>query len=98
MANIIPFQGYLPPPEIAKKVSSIEIYDPWVKEKLDLNNKKIKKTNHLKENNYDSIIIAVAHKIFYEIGAKKIKKLGLKNSVIFDIKCLFSKKTFDLRI
>lgn len=39
---------------------------------------------------YDGIIIAVGHDSFVKMGIKAIKGFGKKNSVIFDIKSIFS--------
>ena len=43
-------------------------------------------------NKYDAIVIAVKHNKFKEIGLSKIKKLGKKNFVLFDLKYLFPNK------
>ena len=47
---------------------------------------------------YDAIIIAVAHTQFKEMGIKKIRKMGKKNCVIFDLKYLFDKSETDVRL
>ena len=52
----------------------------------------------LKSNYYDGIIIAVAHKIFRDMGKVKILNLCKKNHVIYDLKYLLSKDQVDLRL
>ena len=58
----------------------------------------IKTISNLNLGKYDSVIIAVAHLKFFKMGSKKIKSLCKKNSLIFDVKYLFPKGTFDLRL
>ena len=36
-------------------------------------------------NKYDIVILAVSHKYFLNLGFKKIKNFGVKNSIIYDI-------------
>ena len=84
--------------KLRKLGCNLDLYDPWVV------NKEIKKTYNisistkLKQNKYDGIIIAVAHKKFKKIGIKIIKSLCKKNHVIFDLKYLFKKNQIDLRL
>jgi UDP-N-acetyl-D-glucosamine/UDP-N-acetyl-D-galactosamine dehydrogenase len=83
---------------LKKYTDNIDLYDPWVdSEEI----KKIYGTNTqqiLDKNNYDGVIIAVAHKIFIEIGKIEILNLCKKNYVIFDLKYLFTKDQIDLRL
>ena len=77
---------------------SLDIYDPWVKnDEVSFDIKKHFK-NRLKNKKYDAIIICVKHKIFYNLGAKKIKNLGKKDSIIFDLKNLFPSEINFLRL
>ena len=81
-----------------KYTDNIDLYDPWTdSEEI----KKIYGTNTqqiLDKNNYDGVIIAVAHKIFIEMGKIEILNLCKKNHVIFDLKYLFTKDQIDLRL
>ena len=45
-----------------------------------------------------TIVIAVAHRQFSEMGIKKIRKLGKDNCVIFDLKYLFDRQLTDVRM
>ena len=65
------------------------IVDPLVVRK-EFKVKLIKKLN--KKNFYDLIILAVPHKIFHLMGIKKIKLLGKKNVMIFDLKSVYPKE------
>ena len=76
----------------------VDIYDPLA-DPEDL--KKIYNTYPIKrliQNTYDSIVIAVSHKKFKNMGIKFIMKLCKKNYVIYDLKSLFKKNDVDLRL
>ncbi len=67
----------------------LDLYDPWA------DKKEIKKIynkfpiSKLYKKNYDSILLAVAHKKFKDMGIKFISGLCKKNHVVFDLKYLF---------
>ena len=83
---------------LKKYTHNIDLYDPWT------DSEEIKKIyginlhQTLDKNNYDGIIIAVAHKIFIEMGKIEILNLCKKNHVIYDLKYLFTKDQIDLRL
>ena len=81
--------------KLVKNGALVDVYDPWIKKNVLENKIKFKMIESLKNNNknkYDSIILAVSHKIFKEIGFKKIKSLMKKKSFFFDVKSLFYKE------
>ena len=72
--------------ELKEHNLKIDVYDPWLdskKVKFELGIKLIK---NLKVNNYNSIIIAVAHNQFFQMGSINIRKLLKKNGIIYDLK------------
>ncbi len=70
--------------------SEVEIYDPWVdQQESEL------LTDSLKPSTYDAIIIAVAHDQIRKMGIDTIKQLGKVNSVVFDVKHVFSSQSVD---
>ena len=78
--------------------AAVEVWDPWVDPKdarcefgLDL-------VRRPKKAAYDAVIIAVSHREFAELGAKKIRALGRPNAVLFDVKGLFAKADSDGRL
>jgi UDP-N-acetyl-D-glucosamine/UDP-N-acetyl-D-galactosamine dehydrogenase len=77
---------------------SLDLYDPWA------DHEKIKKLygitpkSTLDHNTYDGIVIAVAHEKFRDIGETEILNLCKKNHIIYDLKYLFSKDQFSLRL
>ena len=76
----------------------LDLYDPWA------NSDDIKKLydidpiQTLTENTYDSILIAVAHDEFKNLGENYIMNLCKKKRVIYDLKNLFKSNKIDLRL
>jgi len=52
----------------------------------------------LKENFYDSAVIAVAHEEIKNLGIKRIRKILRKNSLVFDVMGTFKVDKTDLRL
>ena len=84
--------------KLKKYKVSTSVFDPWV----DKNN--IKSLNNInliqkpKKNSFDCVIVAVSHKIFAQMGIKKIKNLAKKKHIIYDLKYSFPKDASDLRL
>lgn len=79
----------------------VDVYDPWVdsheaRHEYDIN--PINDIADLKSNSYDSIILAVAHNQFVEMGVEKIRNLGKSNHVLYDLKYLFDSDLSDIRL
>ena len=83
---------------LKKYTHNIDLYDPWADSEEIKKVYGINSQQTLDENNYDGIIIAVAHKIFIEMGKIEILNLSKKNHVIYDLKYLFTKEQIDLRL
>ncbi len=76
----------------------LDLYDPWTKSEEILKLYNIKSKEKLNPNTYDAVIIAVAHDKFKKMGEKEIIKLCKKEHIVYDLKCLFSKDKFNLRL
>ena len=76
----------------------VDIYDPLVTADEAKREYKIDLINNPKNNEYDSILLAVAHNIFMELGLKQIRKYGRKNHIVYDLKYMFDKNETDLRL
>ena len=83
---------------LKKYTHNIDLYDPWTDSKEIKKIYGINSQQTLNKNDYDGIIIAVAHKIFVEMGKIEILNLCKKNHVIYDLKYLFTKDQIDLRL
>ncbi len=76
----------------------VDIYDPWadvdeVKKEYNLNCLPLLEVNKL--NTYDAVILAVAHKEFFNLELRSHVK---ENAVIFDIKSLLPRQEIDGRL
>ena len=84
--------------KLKKLNCKLDLYDPWA-DKFEIkkiyNNYPILKFNKKK---YDSVIIAVGHEMFKNLGIKFIRRLCKKNHIIFDLKSLFSKEEDIIRL
>ena len=74
---------------LVKKKHLVDMFDPLAIKVDKSYSKNIILKENIKNNFYDGIIIAVAHKIFVNMGIAKIKKYGVKNSIVYDIKNIF---------
>jgi UDP-N-acetyl-D-glucosamine/UDP-N-acetyl-D-galactosamine dehydrogenase len=88
--------------DVVKKLeaynANVSVFDPWVsktKAKKELN---IDLINKPELNNYDAIMITVAHDKFKDMGISGIEALGKKNRVIYDLKYLLPSSKSDLRL
>lgn len=84
--------------ELEEYNPNIDIYDPWVSADEAKQEYGLTIKDKLTNNNYDTVIIAVAHDEFKELGAKGIRDLCKDKSVIFDIKYILDAKDVDGRL
>jgi UDP-N-acetyl-D-galactosamine dehydrogenase len=83
---------------LKKYTHNIDLYDPWTDSEEIKKIYGINSQQTLDKDNYDGVIIAVAHKMFIEMGKIEILNLCKKNHVIYDLKYLFTKEQIDLRL
>ena len=76
----------------------VSVYDPWVNKHEAKKEYDISLLDKPKSNEYDAIILAVAHKQFKKMGIKKIRSFGKLNHVVYDLKYLFSSEQVDQRL
>ena len=84
--------------EFSNYHANIDVYDPWVDDSEAQEEYNISLTSELKPNNYDAIIITVAHQAFKEMGIDAIRKLGKEKHILFDVKHIFPKHDVDARL
>lgn len=75
-----------------------DIYDPWIDSEEAQHEYGIKPIQSLKQDNYDAIILAVAHNQFKEMGSKQIRALGKKEHILYDLKYVFDQSESDIRL
>ena len=79
--------------------SKVDIFDPWADAHEVAAEYGLKILQELPEPGlYDGIIITVAHREFRELSVERIRALGKKNSVIYDIKNVLPADAVDGRL
>ena len=76
----------------------VDVYDPWVDAVEAQREYGIKTVNEPTANSYDSIILAVAHSEFVDMGVAHIRSLGKHTHVLYDLKYVFAKEDTDIRL
>lgn len=76
----------------------VDVYDPWVGKAEAEREYNVTPISKPVVNNYDGIILAVAHNEFVELGVEKIRSLGKTSHVLYDLKYVFSKEDTDIRL
>ena len=83
--------------ELHKSKINVDVYDPWIKDK-NIINRDIRFIETPKTNEYDGIIISVAHEQFKELGINQIRSFGKEKNIIFDLKYIFDSDYTDLKL
>jgi UDP-N-acetyl-D-glucosamine/UDP-N-acetyl-D-galactosamine dehydrogenase len=79
--------------------ADVEIYDPWVDPHQALEEYGLEcLTTPPEAGAYDAVVLAVGHREFMDIGPMKIRALGRKNSVLYDVKSLLPLGASDGRL
>lgn len=76
----------------------VDVYDPWVGEEEAQKEYGLTPVSSLESYAYDSIIIAVAHEQFKNMGINYIRSLGKPEHLVYDLKYLFPMEDSDLRL
>lgn len=84
--------------ELKKFGCNLDLYDPWVDPVEIKNTFDIDPILSLKKNNYDGVLISVAHDQFKSLKINTISKLCKKKYVIYDLKHIYKKNEVDLRL
>ena len=77
---------------------NVDIYDPWIDKDQAYKEYNIKLINEPTKNNYDAIVLAVAHDQFKELSEKQIRTYGKDKHVLYDIKYLLKASETDGRL
>ncbi len=84
--------------ELQKYNVEIDVHDPWINANEANREYSITPVSQPVSNQYDGIILAVAHEQFIKMGIEKIRALGKDNHVLYDLKYLFTKEDTDIRL
>lgn len=78
--------------------ANVDVYDPWAAPDEAKAIYDIELVSDLTSNQYDAIIICVAHDEIKSMGAEAIRQLGSDNHVLYDVKQLFDPSDVDGRL
>lgn len=83
--------------QLKKYHAHVDVFDPWAKQ---THQKDAAQINLVKKpnDNYQMIVIAVAHQIFIDMGVERIRKLLGPDGLLFDLKSVFEKYQVDARL
>jgi UDP-N-acetyl-D-glucosamine/UDP-N-acetyl-D-galactosamine dehydrogenase len=76
----------------------VDVHDPWVSEADAWHEYGIALTKEPLGESYDAVIVAVAHQCFKTSEPTVIRALGKKQSILYDLKYLFTPEFSDLRL
>jgi UDP-N-acetyl-D-galactosamine dehydrogenase len=77
---------------------SVDVYDPQVNKEEAHHEYGITPIEAPKNNDYDAVIIAVAHDEFKTMSIDDVRALGKDNHIVYDIKYLFDNQVVDGRL
>jgi len=78
--------------------AEVDIYDPWVDPEEAQAEYSISLIESPTPNNYDAVVLAVAHDAFRALGAEGMRALGRAEHVLFDLKYVLAPGDSDLRL
>lgn len=84
--------------ELTEYNVTADVYDPWVSPDEARHEYGITPLPEPQAGNYDAIIVAVAHDQFRAMGAEKIRSLGKRDHVLYDLKYLLKPEDSDVRL
>jgi UDP-N-acetyl-D-galactosamine dehydrogenase len=76
----------------------VDVYDPWVDNSAAQREYDITPVSEPIANQYDGIILAVAHHQFIQMGVDRIRALGKDDHVLYDLKYVFATDETDIRL
>lgn len=77
---------------------NVDVYDHWADPQEVKREYGIELINELKDSYYDAIVLAVDHSDYKDWGETKIRKLGKKKHVLYDVKYVLPYGHSDLRL
>jgi len=84
--------------ELEKFGAKVDVCDPWADADEAEHEYGLRPVKKLKPGTYDAVIMGVAHDEFRKMGLAKVRELGRKNHVLYDIKYVFKAGEVDGRL
>jgi UDP-N-acetyl-D-galactosamine dehydrogenase len=76
----------------------VDVWDPWVSVEEAEHEYGITPVRTPDKGAYNALVLAVSHRQFAELGAKKIREFGTPGAVLYDVKYLFPADETDGRL
>jgi UDP-N-acetyl-D-galactosamine dehydrogenase len=84
--------------ELRKYGAKVDVHDPWADPRDALQEYGIRPVRNIRKCTYDTIVMAVAHDAFRDLGIKAIRSYGRRKHVLYDIKYVFERGQVDGRL
>ncbi|MBK6348587.1 MAG: Vi polysaccharide biosynthesis UDP-N-acetylglucosamine C-6 dehydrogenase TviB [Proteobacteria bacterium] len=84
--------------ELKRYGCNVDVFDPWADADEAEREYKLRPVRKIKSGTYDAVIMGVAHQEFRDMGIKKVRALGKKKHVLYDIKYVFRSDDVDGRL
>ena len=84
--------------ELIEFGAQVEVFDPWCDSEEAKMHYNIGLQETLGKEEYDGIIVTVAHKEFKDMGVSEIRSLCKKKHVLYDVKSIFDINQTDARL
>ena len=84
--------------ELEKYGAKVDVCDPWADPDEAEHEYGLRPVKKLKDGSYDAVVMGVAHEQFRKMGIAKVRELGRKNHVLYDIKYVFKADEVDGRL
>ena len=83
---------------LKKNKINVDVYDPLIDPDECIQEFDINPIEVLENDQYNAIILAVAHDSFKLLGEKSLRKLLKKNGILYDLKYLLKENESDMRL
>lgn len=84
--------------ELGKFGIRCDVYDPWVSAEAARKEYGIELIEPQHDDDYDAIILCVAHHQFIDMGIKTLRGFGKAGAIVYDVKHIFPRNTVDGRL
>ena len=84
--------------ELEKYGAKVDVVDPWADPDEAEHEYGLRPVKRLKAGTYDAVVMGVAHQEFRKMGIAKVRELGKKQHVLYDIKYVFRADEVDGRL
>jgi len=84
--------------ELKKYGAKVDVCDPWADPDEAEHEYGLRPVKKVRPGSYDAVVMGVAHDEFRRMGIARVRKLGRKNHVLYDIKYVFKADEVDGRL